>query len=203
MRTYYVQAGTSRVPIYAFRAAPSHIHIAGGDLLTAEQWQRNTGAHVVVNGGYFDRDNIPLGLRVMDGKKVSSLRQADWGVFYIRNGKAAIAHTRDYKGARTTREAIQCGPRLVVNGKTTDLKPQWGRRTALGIDRAGRVVVAIAYGEITLDSWAQQWASRSGLDCPNALNLDGGGSTQLEVQTREQKLSLNGLWPVPDAITIR
>lgn len=203
MRTYYMQEGPHRVPVYAFRADPSRIHIAGGDVLNATQWQQQTKAHVVINGGYFDDETRPMGLRVMDGKKTSSLLQRNWGVFYIRDGKAYISHTRDYKGARTTRQAIQCGPRLVVDGKTTDLKPQWARRTAIGIDRAGRVVLAIVDGGVSLDDWARQWALRDGLDCPNALNMDGGGSTQLEVQTREKKLTVTGMWPVPDVITIR
>lgn len=203
MRTFNMTAGASRIPVYAFRTAADNCELLDGDVLTADKWQVKSHARVVVNGGYFDAGNYPLGLRVASGRKSSDLRQANWGVFYIREGRAYIAHTRDYKPSRKTWQAVQCGPRLVVNGRSTDVKPQWGRRTGIGIDRQGRVVLAIADGSVTLDAWAREWASAEGLDCLNALNLDGGGSTQLAVNAGRQKLSVPGLWPVPDALAFK
>ncbi len=203
MRAYHVLAGTSNVAIYAFRTSPGRLGLASGDYLTGDEWRAKVKARVAVNGGYFDESNQPLGLRVSGRKKFSGLRAANWGVFYIRHGKAFIVHTRNYKPSKNTEMAVQCGPRLVVAGKTTDLKPQWGRRTALGIDGRGRVVVAIADGEMSFDQWAAQWASRDGMDCRDALNLDGGGSTQLGLAAAQQRLKISGLWAVPDAVYIR
>jgi uncharacterized protein YigE (DUF2233 family) len=189
--------------IYAFRAAPSHIKLASGDYLNASQWLKRANAHVVINGGYFDGSGHAMGLRVSEGKRIMRLRRADWGVFWIKDGRARITHTRDYDTSSKPDEAIQCGPRLVVAGKTTDLKPQWDRRTGLGIDRRGRVVLAIAEGQLSLEEWAQAFASSDGLGCRDALNLDGGGSTQIAYAGGKKSGFISGSWPIPDAIIIR
>lgn len=189
--------------VYAFRAAPSRVHLASGDYLDAAGWLQKSRARVVINGGYFDGDGKPMGLRVRGGKRLTPLRKANWGVFWIKNGRAQIHHTRAYPSMARPDEAVQCGPRLVVGGKITDLKPQWDRRTGLGIDRSGRVVLAIAEGQLSLKDFAEAFAANNGLGCRDALNLDGGGSTQLAYTRNGKREVVNGAWPVPDAIVIR
>lgn len=191
------------VKVRAFRAAPARVEVVSGATLDARDWLRKTGARVAINGGYFDAHGKPLGLRVHQGHKTSSLRRADWGVFWIEAGRARIRHTRDFSSRSRPQEAIQCGPRLVVNGQTTDLKPQWDRRTGIGIDARGRVVLAISDGPLSLADWANVFASSAGLECRDALNLDGGGSTQIAYSTPSFKGKLLGSWPVPDAIVMR
>ncbi len=195
------------VQITALRVAPGRVHIVSGDKLEASQWRQKSGAIATVNGGYFDPEGRSLGLRISDNKRLHDLRPADWGVFLIEGERARIIHTRDYKAlrdkGRTHRvlEAVQCGPRLVVDGQLTKLKPQWARRTALGIDRSGRVVVAVADGELSFAAWQKLWATT--LNCPNALNLDGGGSTQMSLQSGNTAREISGSWPIPDAVCIR
>ncbi len=191
------------VKVRAFRGAPSRVEVMSGATLDARDWLRKTGARVAINGGYFDAHGEPLGLRVHQGRKTSSLRRVDWGVFSIEAGRARIRHTRDFSSRTRPQEAIQCGPRLVVNGQTTDLKPQWDRRTGIGIDTRGRVVLAISDGPLSLADWANVFASSAGLECRDALNLDGGGSTQIAYSTPSFKGKLLGSWPVPDAIVMR
>jgi exopolysaccharide biosynthesis protein len=163
-----------KVHIVALRAAPSRIHIATGGLLRTDAWRRRAKALAAVNGGFFDESGHALGLRVSRGIKKTSVRAANWGVFFVRDGRASIVHTRDFTMRKDIREAVQCGPRLVVDGRPTDLKQQWARRTGIGVGRDGRVVIAVADGELSLRSWASLWASPTGLNCRTALNLDGG-----------------------------
>lgn len=195
------------VQIVALRTLPSQVHIMRGSTLEAAQWQNDTKARAVINGGYFDEAGKSLGLRVCDGKKFGRLHRANWGVFFIKDGKARVLHTRDFlkkhKSLNGISQAVQCGPRLVVNGRMTDLKPQTARRTAIGIQRDGRVIVAVSDGVLTFDEWANLWARRDGLNCPNALNLDGGGSTQIALKTKKKSLEVIGSWPVPDVVIIR
>ncbi len=140
---------------------------------------RGTSAVIAINGGYFDPQFRSLGLLISDGAVKNPLRKADWGVITVdKRGRARLVHTRDYKPSRTTNFAIQAGPRLVVKGRPLKLKPQRGRRTALGITRDGRhIVIFIADRRLLLPKLAR--VMRDMLDCPNALNLDGGSSTQL------------------------
>ena len=98
---------------------------------------------------------------------------------------------------------MQCGPRLVVNGKTTDLKSQWGRRTGVGIEASGKVIIAVSDGELSFDDWANIWASKNGLNCRDALNMDGGGSTQMWVNSKTNPVNVRAAWSVPDAIVVR
>lgn len=209
LRQFRTSLSTNDLPveITALRVRPSRIKIAGGALRDTRNWRQSLGAIAAFNGGYFDTNNQSLGLRISDNRRTHDLRAADWGVFLIEAKGARIVHTRDYKALRergSTRrvlEAIQCGPRLVVDNTFTKLKPQWARRTALGIDREGFVLVAVADGQLSFGAWQRVW--RDTLACPNALNLDGGGSTQLSLRAGNTTREVGGYWPVPDAIVIR
>ena len=210
MRTFRVAApgtfsGTAEV--VALRTDPSRIRVAHGQLRDVAAWRKDLKAVAVINGGFFDEDGKSLGLRVVNNKKTRPIHDANWGVFYIRKGKANILHTRDFKrtftSLRLIQQAVQCGPRLVVDGKTTDLKPQHARRSGIGVQRDGKVIIAIADGSLAFDSWAKLWASRDGLNCRDALNLDGGGSTALSLQTSKSNKEVSGAWPVPDVVAIR
>jgi uncharacterized protein YigE (DUF2233 family) len=208
MRQFHALDSGGAAQVIAFRAEPGRIRVAGNapggtQQLTASQWRQRTGALVAVNGGFFDAQGRSLGVRIADGRRLARRHEADWGVFVIRNGKASIIHTRDFKSRVGVTEAVQCGPRLVVNGRLVKLKEQWARRTALGVQRDGRVIVAIADGAISFKDWATIWQSKDGFNCPNALSLDGGGSTQLSVKTRRVTMEISGNTSVPDAIIIR
>ena len=192
-----------KVHIVALRVAPSRIRIATGSFLKADEWRRRSKALAAVNGGFFDESGRALGLRVSRGRKKTALRSANWGVFYVRNKRATIVHTRDFKMHKDIREAVQCGPRLVVGGKPTDLKAQWARRTGIGVARDGRVVLAVADGEMSLRDWAALWAAPNGLNCRTALNLDGGTSTQLSLKTPRRALEITGPNHVSDALIIQ
>lgn len=201
-------SGQHGAPVVALRADPGRIHVAAdagapGEQIEAEVWRQRGGALAAVNGGYFDAADKPLGLRIAGGKKISALHGTMWGVFSVRRGVASIAATEDWKMRRDVREAVQCGPRLVVDGQVKSLKMQWARRTGIGITRRGKVVIAVADGEMSLPAWAALWAAPDGLDCRDALNLDGGPSTQLALKTKTRQLQLRSGRPISDAILIR
>lgn len=195
----------SDVEVSVLRLRPDRLHIGTGKLQDVQQWQESTHSVAVVNGGFFDEKNHSLGLRQSDGKEITHLRHADWGVFYIQHGKARILHTKDFQNIDKSgiSEAVQCGPRLVVDGHPTDLKEQWARRTGVGIDAAGNVLIAVCDNELSLRQWANFWASPQGLQCRQALNLDGGGSTQLALNSPSVKTNIDGSWPVPDVLLVR
>ncbi len=201
-RTLHLRSRFSAVSVRAFRAPASSFRVAGNDTLSAAQWLKKTRARVVVNGGYFDGTGHPMGLRAGKNTPTLKLRRADWGVFWVKNGVAHLSHTRDFSPSLAPDEAIQCGPRLVVNGQVTQLKAQWARRTGVGVDREGRVVLAVSDGDLSLDEWARLWASPAGLGCTDALNMDGGPSTQLAVRGQSD-LDVAGGWPVPDVLAFK
>ena len=153
------------------------IGLPEGLAATAKRIAKGTEALVSVNGGFFDERLRSLGLLISGGKRINPLRRADWGVLSIKNHRARVVHTRDYKDELGTEFAIQVGPRLVVNGKPTKLRPQFGRRTALGIEAGGRhVLLVVSQRVMKTDAMAELMVE---LGSESALNLDGGSSTQL------------------------
>jgi uncharacterized protein YigE (DUF2233 family) len=175
----------------------------GAPRADAKTLAEKTKALVMVNGGFFGEDEKPLGLIISDGKQTNRLLKRDWGVFFVKNNRAAIAHTRNYKPSSDITQALQVGPRLVVNGELVKLKPQSARRTALGIMKDGRVVLFVSEGELTLKQLAETMrAPEGGLNCPNALHLDGGGSSQMYVNTPKLQLNVEGSWKVANGIGV-
>jgi uncharacterized protein YigE (DUF2233 family) len=153
---------------------------------TARQVAHALGALAVINGGYFDKEDHPLGLIIADGVHSSPLRQTDWGVLLIRDNRARIVHTKECGSLDGVRQALQCGPRLVAAGKPLKLKPSMAEpRSAVGIDGQGRLLlVATSKGGLRLDELAALLArseADGGLGCQSATNLDGGPSTQLSI----------------------
>ncbi len=208
MRRWHVTVEGLRVPVVAVRAEASRFRVDTGAALDVATWRKRMASAVVANGGFFDTDGRTLGLRIARGKQIAPLRKADWGVFYVSPKGARIVHTRDWASwsprvKARVREAVQCGPRLVVDGQVLHLKPQWARRTGLGVMRDGRIVLAVTEDEMSFAAWAALWARRDGLNCRDALNLDGGGSTQIAIRTSKASYDVSGAWPVPDVVAVK
>lgn len=157
------------------------------------------GAVAAINGGYFDENWQPLGLLVHAGKQTSPLRAADWGIFYVAHGRPGLRHTRQGLPAGAT-EALQCGPRLVIAGRLPSFKPGESSRAAVGITASGQVVLAVTCrGALSLHDWAR---AMKALGCRDALNLDGGPSSQLYFHVGKTTLDLPGAYGVPSALLV-
>ena len=166
--------------------------------------RQESQAYLVVNGGFFDEKAQPLGLVVGDGRQTSPLRKVDQGVFVISMGKPAILHSRDPLPVSLD-AALQSGPRLVVDGRALQLKPQVSRRSSICLPGDGTVMVVVFPLPVSLSDLAQNLVRHpadGGLGCWSALNLDGGPSTQLSVATPALNLEVEGGWGVPNGIAI-
>jgi uncharacterized protein YigE (DUF2233 family) len=163
-------------------------------------------ALAAINGGFFTPEYRPLGLLIMDGKEVNPLRKADWGVFLIQENKARIIHTSEFQNERNISQALQVGPRLVVNGRELQMKKQNARRSALGVTVKNQVILLNT--DFT-DIYAQDLArifhlpeSQGGLECRDAMALDGGPSAQMYADYKELKIDIPGGWGVPNGIGV-
>ena len=193
--------------VVALRTTPEHLRVVSGTSREIEEWRKDNKAIAAINGGFFDAQDKSLGLRASGGKKLKALHGKAWGVFYTRGSekspKAHIVPTDKFSWQNDMREAVQCGPRLVENGKVLKVKFQWARRSGIGIQRDGKVIIAVADSDVSLPEWAKFWASPKALNCRDALNLDGGPSSQLSLQTPARRLHLRSGRSVPDAILIQ
>jgi uncharacterized protein YigE (DUF2233 family) len=143
------------------------------------------------NAGMFDPDLKPVGLYVEQGRELvqantrsgfGNFHMKPNGVFYVSGERAAIAETQAFLKQRPQAEfATQSGPMLVINGR---VHPRFDRRstslkarTGVGVRADGKVFFAISHGEVSFDAFARLF--RDGLNCPNALFLDGGSAASL------------------------
>jgi hypothetical protein len=142
-----------------------------------------TNAELVVNAGFFDRDGKALGLAISNGEKLAPFAKSlSGGVVTYDGDRARLFATEIFELPEGARFAIQCRPRLVVDG-APNVRSDDGKRserTALCLRDGGRtldVITVRASGESAGPSLFAlgKWLATRG--CENALNLDGGPST--------------------------
>lgn len=179
----------------------------GIDRATVDTLRREHDAWLMVNGTFFDERGRALGLLQGTGAPLHPLRRADWGVFEVSARRGArLIHTRDYVAREDIEFAVQCGPRVVIDGRVPSLKPQVAQRTALCIRRGPTdLVVLVTRGRVDatpLAKWMAADPVDGGLGCRDALLLDGGPSTQLSARMPGVELDLAGGWPVPNGVGV-
>ncbi len=195
--------------VQAFRIDPKqyHLHLAfaqdqhlvNSSVKALSESQR---ALIGINGGFFAPDYSPIGLRLTRGKLRSPLKAISWwGIFYLQNGDAHISSQSQFRPNANIEFAIQSGPRLLINGRIPKLKPGVAQRTALGITRQGKIVIMVTQNyPMTTQELAQ--TLRDHLECTDALNLDGGSSTQLYAKIGEFNLLIPGYGNIADALLV-
>lgn len=172
---------------------------------------QKAGVFFAVNASYFDAKLSPLGY-LQRGKQVVvpqfQTGGAFGGLFLLSGGKARVVRPQDFtRGAHQL--ALQCGPRLVVQGRPIDgiHATEPGARTGIAVDRQGRICLYACSGRPGLDlaklpALLLKKVSQGGLEAFYALNLDGGTSTQLWMVTDKIKASLPSLARVPVALGV-
>lgn len=155
---------------------------------------------VAINASFFQEDHTPIGLLVVGGRELQPpLRSDSWGVFYLQQDYPHIALASERLPHGIT-QAFQARPRLIVQGKVLTFKVQPPTaRSAVGIDAGGHLLLAVVQGGLTLAQWAN--CLHDALSCTDALNLDGGPSTQLAVRGKAT-IDIHGGWKVPVLLTI-
>jgi uncharacterized protein YigE (DUF2233 family) len=143
-----------------------------------------------------------MGLAVDEGRIMALGKQRNWGALVIDGTKGRIMLGADIQDHLAHRLVVQGIPRLLVGGQVQQLKPQIAERTAVCAE--GNVVVLVVSKKAESTAFARFLADppdKGGLGCWDALNLDGGPSTQLVVKLPALALSLPG-GGVPNALVV-
>jgi len=160
------------------------------------------------NAGMYDPAFKPVGLYVEQGRELvhvntrsgyGNFHMKPNGIFYLSGNKAAVAETRAFLKQRPQVDlATQSGPMLVINGH---LHPRFDRRSTsfkardgVGVRVDGKVMYAISQEEVSFDAFARLF--RDGLNCPNALFLDGGSASSLYVPSLNRQSNIVSLGPM-------
>jgi Phosphodiester glycosidase len=158
---------------------------------------------VAVNASFFDKEGRAMGLAVDEGRVLALSKQRNWGALVIDGTQGRILLGADIQDHLAHRLIVQGIPRLLVGGKVPPLKPQIAERTAVCAE--GNIVVLVVSTKAEATAFARFLADppdKGGLGCWDALNLDGGPSTQLVVKLPALALSLPGGWGVPNALVV-
>lgn len=174
----------------ALRLDPSQVgfrvHYQPGNPLTLAEWQTNLpDAVIIINANFFTPENIITGMLVSDGQVFGNSFTDRGGMFSIQAGQPVIQSLigQPYDG-RPLEQAVQAFPMLVIDSLpayTTTTDTRGSRRTVIGVDTAGRVLLLATPG-IGLGLYdLSQYLASTDLELQTAFNLDGGGSTMLSV----------------------
>ncbi|MFA5959304.1 MAG: phosphodiester glycosidase family protein [Tatlockia sp.] len=167
-----------------------------------DEYAEFSHALLAINGGFFDNHYHPLGLRI-DKKSVKNPAKniSWWGIFYLKNNKAYLT-TINHFNPESIDFAIQSGPRLVINNRIPPLKTGRAERTALGITHDGQIIVLVTDNMPLSTTELAQRMKDEPLHCENALNLDGGSSSQLRARIHSFQLDVHGFSNVSDAVIV-
>ena len=182
---------------------PSKIHTlvtskmgSSGQYLTT--MAKNNKAVVAINGGGFDDPNYssnaanPLGITYSKGKLMTSYYYAGAGgiIGFDTDNKLVLSSkcTEQSAKALKIRDAVTCGPFLIVNGKASGVVGNggWGTapRTAIGQRKDGIVLFLVVDGRTVKRPGADMddlIEIMQNYGAYNAANLDGGTSTAMTV----------------------
>jgi len=159
-------------------------------------------AVVATNASFFDNEGRAMGLALDEGRSIGGRRRQSWGALVVEGKKARIMAGADLSDQLTPRLVVQGLPRLVIGGNVPGLKPQLAERSAVCAE--GSVLVLVVSTKAESRAFARFLADspdKGGLGCRDALNLDGGPSTQLVVKLSGLELSMPG-WGVPNALVV-
>lgn len=159
---------------------------------------KNNKAVVAINGGGFDDPNYssnaanPLGITYSRGKLVTSYYYAGAGgiIGFDTSDKLVLSSKCTEQSGKSLkiRDAVTCGPFLIVNGKKSSVVGNggWGTapRTAIGQRKDGIVLFLVVDGRTVKRPGADMddlIEIMENYGAYNAANLDGGTSTAMTV----------------------
>ena len=162
-----------------------------------------------VNGGYFDPEFNPIGLRINDDKTFSPLRRARMitGILMQSDRGIDVIRVGEFSHARKITAAIQSGPFLVEASKPVRglNASQRARRTFAGIADIDRALLGIC-SDVSLAELANMLATVPVAEkskIRRAMNLDGGSSSAFWfARENGSAFSIAGQKPVRDFVGI-
>ena len=199
----------SHVHVFRISLKKNQMDIVLANVLSQQQASVDEIAHfskalITINGGFFDHNYQPLGLRVSHQHQHSPLKRISWwGIFYIENQKPYLSNVQQFQNTKQLDFAIQSGPRLLINGHIPHLKAGRDERSALGISNDDQVIILITDNAPLTTTAVAKLMKSPPLNCKEALNLDGGSSSQISANVGPFKLNVHGFSNISDAIIVK
>ena len=162
-----------------------------------------------VNGGYFDTEFKPIGLRVADNTTFSPLRRAHLitGILIQSDRGIDVVRVSEFSRIKEIIAAVQSGPFLVEGNKRIRglNDSQLARRTFAGISTNDRALLGVC-SDVSLGQLANVLATTFVIPdskIRRAINLDGGSSSAFWCARADgSAFSIPGRKPVRDFVGV-
>jgi len=182
------------------------LHLTGA---SSKTFAEKSGAVAAINANYFDENGRALAYLKTAEKEINrsvSKHALYTGVFGLRDSSPFVMHRDEFNPSQAS-EALQSGPLLLQRGAPVEVMRglgRYARRAVVGIDKDGRMIVAVTdavLGGLSFAELQDLFANpKAQLDTPDLLNLDGGGSAQLYLKAGKSEEFVVGTTEVPVAI---
>jgi exopolysaccharide biosynthesis protein len=162
-----------------------------------------------VNGGYFDTEFKPIGLRVADGTTFSPLRRARLitGILLQSDRGIDVMRVSEFSRTKKIIAAVQAGPFLVEGNKRIRglNDSQLARRTFAGTATNDRAFLGVC-SDVSLAELSNILATApivADSKIRRAMNLDGGSSSAFWfARENGSAFSISGRKPVRDFVGV-
>ncbi len=176
---------------------------------TVREWYEALRPLAVINGGYFDTSGRATALVVFDGIRRGTSYEGFGGMVAINErGEFELRSLsqQPYDENEPLQQAMQSAPMLIQPGgelaAIQDDDVDRSRRSVIARDRSGRILLLVSRSPVfTLRELAQA-LHRSDLEIDAALNLDGGRSTGLYLQTETANVAIDSFERVPLVLVV-
>lgn len=210
-RRIYRPTDTLVTRLTALRIDPAQmnlrVHYRPGAPLPVAGWREQLpDAAVILNTNFFDSNDFITGMLFADGVQHGEPYRRRGGTFYVDGGAVGIQSNlvQSYAGEQYD-QAAQAFPMLMTSGAQSyfdSRADRASRRTVIAVDTQGRVIVLVTtFGGMTLLELAT-YLPTTDMNIVDALNLDGGGSSLLDVQAGETRSTFTSFDPVPAVLAV-
>lgn len=184
---------TAQVDALVFPSSAFHLRLIDSPARNKKLAEVMEGSHFLagVNGGYFHPNGTPLGLVIIQGKKLHPQETAKLlsGLFVATSDQMFLLRAQE-KLPKKIEEALQAGPFLIDHGTTVSglESTRVARRTFLATDNHAHWIMGVI-SPVTLAEASQILLAASSIflkttKIERALNLDGGSSSAFWVDTK-------------------
>lgn len=208
-RLEYISADNTDVLLYAFDPAAVTLRIEqASEAKRVKTWAQSIdGEYLVANGFYFLEDNAPAGLLISDSQAwhTQAFDLDKSGIVELAPEFKIVDTETATFDSRGVTEAGQSYPFLLKQGRGA-VKTDSGlraRRTFMGTDEAGQVYLGLVWRDDMSLYALMKTLQEMDIAWHNVINLDGGPSSGLVIETQSFTESFDSAASVPNVIVIQ
>ena len=177
--------------------------------LLLSEWMQKEHATAIINGGYFDDQDNATALTISNGQAFGSSYNGFGGMLSVdTHGTTSLRSLNQQPydpNNEQLQQATQSSPMLVLGGKATQFNANAAssRRSVVAMDKQGRLLFIVSPNMAFTLGELSDLLVASDLSIDRALNLDGGASTGLYMNSGKQQAAIDSIAKLPIVVIIK